>query len=88
MSEKTKYPDLTPTQFEYELRDQRRMAYGEYLHFVKERKQRQAAFQQAQSKRCTFSRRLHAIMQYFRERHDDNVERELQNEITLNCRIQ
>lgn len=88
MNKHLQYPDLTPAQFEYELRDQRRMAYGEYLRFVKERKQRQAAFKQAQSKRCAFSRRLHAIMQYFRERRDNNIERELQNEITPNSRIQ
>lgn len=88
MSEQTQYPDLTPAQFEYELRDHRKIAYNEYLRFKADRTQRKSAFKQAQTKRCAPSRWWHAKVQYFRERRDDNRERELQNEITPNCYIQ
>lgn len=88
MSEQTQYPDLTPAQFEYELRDHRKMVYDEYVRFQEERKQRRAAFERAQTQRSPLSRWWHAKVQYFRERCDANRERELQNEITPDSRIQ
>ncbi len=88
MSEQTHYPDLTPAQFEFEIRDHRKMEYNEYLRFQEERKKRKIAFEQAQTQRSPLSRWWHAKVQYFRERRDDNRERELQNEITPNCYIQ
>lgn len=80
MSEQTQYHDITPAQFEYELRDHRRMAYNEYLRFKTERDRRNAAFEQTQARRCPLSRRFHAIVHNFRERHDAIRERELLQE--------
>ncbi len=82
------YPNLTPAQFEYELRDHRKMVYDKYVRFQEERKLRRAAFERAQTQRSLLSRWWHAKVQYFRERCDANRERELQNEISHNSRIQ
>ncbi len=45
MHEQPQYPDLTPAQFEYELRDHRKMAYNEYVRFREERKEHKIAFE-------------------------------------------
>ena len=80
MAQKLQYPDLTPAQFEFELRDHRKTAYNEYLRFQEERKQRQAAFEQAQAKRGFLSRRWHTIVQMWHDRLDNKHEEELLRE--------
>lgn len=77
MSEQTQYTDLTPEEFESELRDHRKMAYNEYMHFKEERKQRKATFDAAQGRRGIFSRWLHAQIQTWHEVIDDEHEERL-----------
>lgn len=77
MSKELKYKDLTEAEFEYELRDFRRAAYGQYVAFVEERKKRKAAFDEAQQHRCAISRWYHAQLQKIRDRWDDEEEVEL-----------
>jgi len=77
MSDKTKYPDLTQEELEFELRDHRKMAYSEYIRFQQERKQRKAAFDAAQSRRCAISRWLHARIQTWHDIMDDEHEEHL-----------
>lgn len=80
MSEQTQYPDLTPAQFEYELRDHLKMAYNEYLRFKTERNQRKAAFEQAQTKRGCLSRWFHVIIQMWHDHSDKKREEKLLRE--------
>lgn len=77
MSAELKYKDLTEAEFEYELRDFRRAAYGQYVAFVEERKKRKAAFEETQQHRCAISRWYHAQLQKIRDRWDDEEEVEL-----------
>lgn len=64
-------------EFGYELRDIRRSSYSEYVTFVEERKQRKAAFEEAQQQRCAISRWYHAQLQKLRDRWDDDEEVDL-----------
>lgn len=77
MTENMKHPDLTPAQFEFELRDHRKMAYSEYLRFKEERRQRKAAFNAAQCQRCALSRWFHAKIQTWHDIMDDEHEERL-----------
>lgn len=87
MSEQTQYPDLTPEEFEFELRDHRKIAYNEYLRFKADRTQRKSAFKQAQTKRCAPSRWLHAKIQAWRDSLDNKHEAELLHEVNQHSRI-
>lgn len=84
MAQQLQYPDLTPAQFEFELRDHRKMAYNEYLRFQEERKQHRAAFEQAQAKRSPLSRWWHTRIQHFRDRCDEHYEQKLRYEVNFN----
>ena len=87
MSKQPQYPDLTPEEFEFELRDHRAMAYNEYIRFQEERKQHKAAFDAAQRRRCALSRWLHAHIQACRDNLDNKHEAELLHELSPHPRI-
>ena len=84
MAQKLQHPNLTPAQFEFELRDHRAMAYNEYIRFQEERKQRKAAFDAAQCRRCALSRWWHARIQACRDNLDNKHEAELLHEVKPN----
>ena len=77
MSERPQYPDLTPEELEFELRDHRAMAYNEYIRFQEERKQRKAAFDAAQRRRGILSRWVHAQIQTWHDVIDNEHEERL-----------
>ncbi len=87
MSKQPQYPDLTPEEFEFELRDHRKMAYNEYIRFQEERKQHKAAFDAAQRRRCALSRWLHTLMQACRNHLDNKHEAELLHEVSPHDRL-
>lgn len=72
-----KYSDFTEAEFDYELRDFHRAAYGQYVAFVDERRKRKAAFEEAQQNRCAVSRWFHKQIQDWRDACDDETEEEL-----------
>ena len=80
MAQKLQHPDLTPAQFEFELRDHRKIAYNEYVRFHEECKKRKIAFEQAQAKRGFLSRRWHAIVQIWHDHLDNKHEEKLLRE--------